>query len=168
MGLEKRKIALKYIEDDYNEKGTMIEVKYTSKDEVRHEDFKIIRNNLYDYLNNNSSNDIVEITANIKEMLKDFKERELNIIINNEEHYQQVTYLYGKLDFCHLTTYVYDDIVSVKTSSIGTKINYKKHGKYIYDEESIKDINDEINELLNRVYELRKLDNNNVKVKKLK
>lgn len=165
-----RKIYLRYSSEREVKKNKIrTEVIYTSSDKITEENYQILKKEFYNFLKNDKNNDIVEIATTIKDMLKDYNEKKLIIDIYDEGHYQNISYQNGKIEYCHLSIKDWDDIVSVIDSYKGTDIHYKKRRVYLNDEKNINKINNEINILIQKVYELHKLEKKyeDTKIKKL-
>ena len=167
---DRKRIYLRYDTQKENRKKNLkIEVIYLSKDSISEDNYKILCKQFKDYLNSLENGDIVEVTSSIKNMLKDFDESKLEINISDDNKYQTVEYVDGYMDFCHLSYKDWDDIVSVIDSKRVIDVHYKKFRKHFNSDETISNISEELLEMMNKVYELRKMEKKkeNIKIKKL-
>ena len=76
MGQELRKLYLRYSSEREVKKNKICtEVIYTSSDKITEENYQILKKEFYNFLKNDKNNDIVEIATTIKDMLKEYNEK---------------------------------------------------------------------------------------------
>ncbi len=162
----RRDIYLRY--DKKLERYSKMRVIYRSDDKVTDANHAQLQATLYGYLDNAYKNhsDILEIARNIKDMFKIFNENELSIMIIRKDSNQYVRYLDGKMDSCNLS--VDNDCYNtteVNDSYKGIEILYNKRNNHIDSEETINNINNDINKLIEKIYSLKELEKKDEKAK---
>lgn len=166
---DERQILFSYYPNSESKTKSKIKVEYISESLVSNEEFKRLYCAFVDCLNNNTSDDIVEVATKIKELFQDLEEYSLDIIIRDEDYLQEVKYLEGKVDSCCFSIKNWDDIICVNNTYTGTSIQYKKRGKYIYNPESAGVMYSELDKFFQKIFGLYELEKRDefVKVKKL-
>ena len=154
-----KKIYLRYDSNqEYTKRKSKLEVTYASSSTISNENYIELKKQFRDYLSTEISEDLVEVTSNLKELFKDFDEKELVISIEGEKTYQIVEYREGKMEYSNFSIKDWDDFVSVIDSNRSININYKKYRKRLSDEDTISGISNEINNMMNKVLDLRNLE----------
>ena len=155
----RRRIYFRYDSNhEHTKRKTHLEVTYTSNNIISNENYTELKKQFRKFLNDEASEDLVEVTSNLKEMFKDFEEKELAVCIDGDNSYQVVEYRDGIMEYGNYSIKDWDDLVSVADSNRSISINYKKNRKRISSKESIEVINEEINYMMNKILELRKME----------
>ena len=142
--------------------NSSIKVEFNTRTSMNQEEYDNYKKLFNEYLKNNTSEDIVDIVINLKEIFNNLDENRLSILIENmdDEFFQEVEYLNGKLSRFNFTIKDWSNIISVSNDYFGTNIRYKKSCKMIKTKEDIKSIYDELNIYLEKVYKLTELETN--------
>lgn len=150
-----------YYDNSDDSKNTSIIVDFISHTDISSIEKLRLKVALNEYLRKDRSDDIVEVTENIKGILKDLPETRLYISIESPhgDYIQEVTYINGSLDKCRFAKKDWDDILVVSNDYEGTRIQYKKRQQYIINDKDIAAIQNEIDifmEKMSKLYGLEK------------
>lgn len=168
--LEKNYYFIYNSEKESSKIKSFIKVEFNTRTSMNQDEYDNYKKMFKEYLKNNTSEDIIDIVINLKEIFNNLEENRLSILIKNidDEFFQEVEYLNGKLSRFNFTRKDWSNIISLSNDYFGTNIRYKKSCKMIKTKDDIKSIYDELNIYLEKIYKLTELENNNdiEKVKK--